>query len=367
LTHDHPALNVIGSLKGAGIAIGTFCEGWTKRVDGAGILHPNFKSHGTGTGRISSSDPNLQNPPKWAMDGIRIPSGYVGIKLDYSQIEYRIFAHYSGDEDLIKVYQENPRIDFHQQLADRLGIERDPTKTLNFGILYGMGKKKLRKSLIKEMRKAADPSKLAKYGSTPEDMADAILEEYHRLVPGVKRLNAQVRETLRVRGWIRNFFGRIYHFDLDKAHIAVNYICQGSAADMFKNRCVALFTEIANQRAPIQMVSNIHDSILAMMPEEWAEWYWAQASEIMVAPLGFKIPILIDGDIYTGNWGRHRAVPLNYASVVSPKEPRMLKRTKTPCSFAESLETAKHRHNDYVEEEEDDYYNGLLATALGDT
>lgn len=299
----YPALEAITDYKEARVAESTFCTGWMEKADANLRIHPNFKTAGTQTGRISSAKPNMQNPPKWAMEGITVPDGWCGIKFDYSQIEYRIFAHYSKDAALLKAYADNPRTDFHQALSDRLGIERDPVKTLNFGLLYGMGKKKLRKSLAKEIKKAKDPEKLKRYGTDPDAMADAILEEYHSLVP-VRALLAQVEAVIRERGFIKNYFGRVYQFSIDRAYVALNYLCQGTAADLFKQRLVALLDAL-DEGFPehmVNMLTNIHDAGVMIMPRDHAAWYWGQCQEHLTKVHGFRVPILIDGEIYVNNF-----------------------------------------------------------------
>lgn len=299
----YPALESIVDFKEARVAESTFCTGWIEKADKSHRLHPNFKTAGTQTGRIASAKPNMQNPPKWAMEGIHIPDDWCGIKFDYSQIEYRIFAHYSKDAGLLKSYADNPRTDFHQALSDRLGIDRDPVKTLNFGMLYGMGKKKLRKSLAKEIKKAKDPEKLKRYGTDPEQMADAILEEYHSLVP-VRELLRQVEAVIRERGYIKNYFGRLYQFSLERAYVALNYLCQGTAADLFKERLCALLDALDSDFPEhlVKMLTNIHDAGVMIMPCDHAAWYWSHCQEQLTAVSGFRVPILIDGEIYMHNF-----------------------------------------------------------------
>lgn len=305
---DHNApiyrcLDAIGDYKDAAISEGTFCQGWMDLATN-GVMHPSFKSGGTGTGRISSAKPNIQNPPAWVLEAMVIPEGKVGVRFDYSQIEYRIAAHYFQDEALLQSYRDNPTIDYHQILADRLGLDRDPTKTLNFGMLYGMGKKKLKKSLAKEIRKLS-PEKLLvlrKYGTDPAQMAEAIFEEYHRLVPGVRRMNDEIEAVIVTRGWVKNFFGRVYRFEADRAYVALNYICQGSAADLFKSRVNALWRRC--RAYDIVPVTNIHDAAYFIMDPSAVEWFWQQCREVLGDVKGLRVPILADGECYTGHWGK---------------------------------------------------------------
>lgn len=302
----------------------TFCAGWMDRADKNNVIHPNFNQSGTKTGRLSSNNPNVQNPPKWIMSAITIPAGYVGIKWDMAQIEYRIFTHYSKDEALIASYLENPRIDYHQKIADRLGIPRHPVKRINFGMLYGMGKAKTKRTITVEVIENDSNDmreKLYKYveGKVSKDewvtnkpysdklfdhMSEAILEEYHMLVPAVKRMQREVKNVVFARGYIKNFFGMRAYFTPDKSYIALNSLIQGSAAFYFK----AKINEIMRVApAGTILVNNIHDAMLAITPVEHAEEYWSICKEAFkTSP--FRVPILIDGEVAFNNWGNIHSI-----------------------------------------------------------
>lgn len=301
-------LDAIGDYKDAAIAEGTFCQGWMDLAV-KGVLHCTFKAGGTGTGRISSSKPNMQNPPKWVMEAIVIPDGRVGVRFDYSQIEYRIAAHYFNDPELTAAYAANPAIDFHQTLADRILFDRDPTKTINFMCLYGGGKKKLRKALAKEIRKMK-PERFAemqkRYGQTPEQIAASVHDEYHVRLPGLKRMNREIEAVIESRGWVKNFFGRMYQFELDRSYVALNYICQGTAADLFKARVNALWRRCRDY--DIVPVTNIHDACYFHMAPESVAWFWQQCKEVLGDVPGLRIPILAEGECYTRHWGLGKKV-----------------------------------------------------------
>lgn len=294
------------------VAYSTFALGWFERISRDGRIHPHFNQSGTKTGRVSSSDPNLQNPPPWIFEAIKIPDGHIGVKFDYSQIEYRIFAHYSDDPKLIELYLADPKIDFHQIIADRLGMSdhRDPVKPINFGTLYGMGKKKMKKQLAKTIHDIDTKNNnhalrdylSHKYGNGSmnlEVIGEAIINEYHRINPAVKQLLARVKQIISVRGNIRNLYNRYFQFDIQFAYVALNYLCQGSAADMFKDRVNAILDGV--QHLDISVVTNIHDSLLSTMPKEQAEEYW-NVVQREAGKVPIKIPILVDGELYSGNW-----------------------------------------------------------------
>lgn len=331
---NHPVATLLIDYKEKQIQESTFCAGWMAEADDKDRIHPDFKSNGTKTGRPSSSKPNVYNPPKWIMEAITIPDGYVGVKWDKSQIEYRIFAHYAEDPELLKAYKENPKIDYHQILADRLGIPRDPTKRINFGVLYGMGQAKTKRRVAAEFgemerspkttpeQRAKIRAAIRKYvkmsgddpfgkvvgqiGETgpipPEafDMAaEAILSEYHSRVPTIKAMQKRIKAVLQSRGYIKNFFGRRYYYPLNLAYIALNALIQGSAADFFKQVLVSLFTQCDKR---VEMVDMIYDACFAVMPIEIAQVYWDLCREV-VCKSPFQIPVLIDGEIALYNWG----------------------------------------------------------------
>ncbi len=335
----------------------TFCRGWLAACDANSRMHPSFDSGGTATGRVSCRDPNMQNPPKWVWAGITIPKGYVGIAFDASQIEYRIFAHFARDESLLEVYRKNPREDFHRVLADRLGIPREFSKMLNFAILYGIGVKKLTKNIIRSIytydseelrgklrryvvalcdaRQTTALSLVPTYAHggekgtrkcSPESVigndvltfiSKAIITEYHQLTPAVKQLLYQIKDVIRQRGYIKNYFGRRYYFTADKAYIALNYLCQGTAADIFKRNVVEIFDDPIVKASGAQIVTNIHDAIYAIVPVENAQAYWDVCVKrfgvippTAASPDGFRVPILIDGHAAIGTWAIDRQVKI---------------------------------------------------------
>lgn len=323
-------------------ALTTYAVSWLEKMDKDHRLRPSFNQSGTKTGRISSSKPNMQNPPKWAMRGILIPDGKIGVKFDYSQIEYRIFAHFAQDQELLDAYKKDPKIDFHQLLANRFGMPqfRDAIKTLNFGILYGMGKKKCIRTLAKTIHDvraktgtaeevAAKKKKLTveeyekllkylqdKYGdgtgnASLETIATNILEEYHKMVPAIKLLLERVKRAIHAKGYIKNFYGRHFQFDLDRAYVALNYLCQGTAADLFKDRVCAIFEDSAVIASGAEMVTNIHDAVLADVPIEHAQVYWDRVQALATEVVGFRVPILIDGEVAVENWSKIRKIKNN--------------------------------------------------------
>ena len=302
------------------LAEATFCTGWMKHLDPNNVIHSNIKQAGTCSGRSSSEQPNTQNIPKWLWEGIEIPSGHVGIAWDLSQIEYRLFAHYANDPSVIEKYALNPKIDYHQILADKLGIPRNPTKRVNFGILYGMGKGKttttLRREIIEnDTQKLREHLYATYYDPTeevppieepiPQDvlvkMAVNILDEYHVQNPKIKQMQGQIKQLLGQRGYVKGYFGRRAYLGVDRAYIGLNRVIQGSAADLFKQKMGRLFAkeQVAIHKGKLAL--QVHDAVYAHVPLETANVYKTIAHSI-VTDCPFRVPVLMDFELALYNW-----------------------------------------------------------------
>lgn len=311
------------------LAESTFCTGWLSHVDPNGRIHCNIKQAGTVSGRSSSEKPNTQNPPKWLMEGIIIPKGHIGVAWDLSQIEYRLFAHYANDADTIAKYTANPKIDYHQILADKLGIPRNPTKRINFGILYGMGKAKtttnIRREIIDfensdsntiEQKQKLRDHLYATYFDPTEDtppldtpipqdhlvtIAQNILTEYHEQNPKIKQMQGQIKQLLSARGYVKDYFGRRAYLEMRRAYVGLNRVIQGSAADLFKKKMAELFKACKAKHIPAKLQLQIHDAVYATMPLEYANEYKQLAYDI-VTNCTFRVPVLMDFELALYNW-----------------------------------------------------------------
>lgn len=307
------------------LAESTFCTGWMKhQVVRTGRIHSNVKQSGTNSGRTSSEKPNTQNIPKWLWEAIMIPKGHVGIAWDLSQIEYRLFAHYANDPEIITKYADNPKIDYHQILADKLGIPRNPTKRINFGILYGMGKGKTTTTLRREIIENDSPAlrkhlydtyyvdvKGCKVEAPPMDepipqdalvkIAIAILDEYHVQNPRIKQMQGQIKQLLSQRGYVRGFFGRRAYLGVDRAYVGLNRVIQGTAADLFKQKMGKLFAKDMVAKHHGKMVLQVHDAIYAHVPLEMANVYKQCAFDV-VSDCPFRVPVLMDFELALYRW-----------------------------------------------------------------
>jgi DNA polymerase I-like protein with 3'-5' exonuclease and polymerase domains len=310
------------------LAEATFCTGWLKHVDPTNHIHSNVKQSGTCSGRTSSEQPNTQNVPKWLWEGILIPKGHVGIAWDLSQIEYRLFAHYANDPSVIEKYQLNPKTDYHQILADKLGIPRNPTKRINFGILYGMGKGKttttLRREIIEndaqELRAHLYATYYDPFAEVPPiteaipqlvlvTMAENILKEYHVQNPKIKQMQAQIKQLLGQRGYVKGYFGRRAYLGMDRAYVGLNRVIQGTAADLFKQKMGQLFSSENKRLHRGQLALQVHDAVYAHVPLETANIYKEIAHRI-VTDCPFRVPVLMDFELALYNW--KNKIKINY-------------------------------------------------------
>jgi|TARA_R100000501_G_C2631668_1_gene128213 DNA polymerase-1 len=262
----------------------TFCEGWLKRLGDDNRLHTNFRQESAKTGRMASKDPCVTNLSMEAEMFIIPDEGCAILGADYSQIEYRIFAHYANNREIINQYNQNAKTDYHQTLADMLGVPRNFAKSLNFAFLYGMGKKTLLQTIAGVIAMSQDAENMAEklrtygliaghvFAKKVKDMdfsdfkviANGIYNQYHKKVPDMKALDKRVYNAISARGWLRNYMGRVYTVPPKAAYKGVNLLIQGTAADIFKDRLL----DVLEQMPEMQMITNVYDSIYFNVPLE---------------------------------------------------------------------------------------------------
>ncbi len=227
-------------------------RGWQKTVssnfqayldlmDEDEILHPNYKIHGTRTGRLSCENPNLQQIPRsspkpWNGDTKKafIPrhSDLFLYSLDFKQVEFRLAAAYAGEKELLTIF--NDGADIFTELSETLGKPRNTIKTFIYMTLYGAGKKKI--ALI-----------------MGEEHADELYDEFHGRWPGFKKITEKATRVAQNQGYIEYWTKRRRHLNKGDAHKAFNSVIQGGAFEIVKRRMLALREE------PI--VLQVHDSI----------------------------------------------------------------------------------------------------------
>jgi len=317
--HPHELPKAIAEARELNKAHSTFIDSITKHaVDGrihADINQIRSDAGGTVTGRFSMSNPNLQQIPARHPElgpmirSIFIPEEkHVWGSFDYSQQEPRILVHYAklqnleGVDEIVDAYNAGDA-DFHQVVADMAGIERKQAKTINLGLMYGMGKNKL----------------MAELGLMKES-AEKLIRQYHSKAPFVKQLMDNVSRKANDRGKIRTLGGRACHFDLWQpvqfgvfkplpleqarkeydeplkrafTYKALNKLIQGSAADMTKKSMVALY------KNGIIPHIQIHDEVdISIESQKQAE----DIIEIMESAVELKVPNKVDYE-KGANWG----------------------------------------------------------------
>ncbi len=265
-------------------------------------VHTSFLQTGTTTGRLSSKNPNLQNIPVRTELGREIREGFVAeegkklISIDYSQIELRLLAHFSQDSSLLKAFREDK--DIHLETAIKLFGEaeakekRNIAKSINFGLLYGMGSRKLAQTL-------GISTKLAK----------EYIQNYFSSFPTVKNYLEEIKERAKRDNEIRTLLGRRRVFDYTRASAfekasfereSVNTLFQGSAADIIKLAMNKIDASLLDENA--KMLLQIHDELIFEVVEDKAEEFANQAKDLMEHIYKLNVPLKCSVSI-GNNWG----------------------------------------------------------------
>jgi DNA polymerase I len=234
------------------------------------------------TGRMGCKKPNAQQLNKRAKSLIHPPHGWAFLSYDFSQIEFRLIAEIIDADEILAAYARDPDTDFHQLVADMNETKRKPAKTLNFMMGYGGGRKKAVKTLkgitevIGDVKAEVDrlvmdgaidkADEVRAFDVRCEARAERMYERYHAMMPNLKRTSRHCAAVCKARGYVFNRMGRRRHLPPAFAHKAFNSLCQGWAADIQKERTVALHDALRG--TPIQMVANVHDETLLQGPTE---------------------------------------------------------------------------------------------------
>ncbi len=265
-------------------------------------VHTSFIQIGTATGRLSSKEPNLQNIPvktelgREVRNGFIAKDGYKLIGIDYSQIELRLLAHFSGDEAMVRAFNEGK--DIHKETALKLFGEenadkkRGVAKSINFGLLYGMGQRRLGLAL----------------GISAKE-AKSYIESYFATFPTIEKYLASIETSAKQDGFVQTLLGRKRYFEFENAtpilyasylREAVNTVFQGSAADLIKLAMNKIFATIVNDEA--KLLLQIHDELIFEVKNEHVESFATSAKEIMEGIYKLNIPLKVSVAI-GNNWG----------------------------------------------------------------
>jgi len=306
LIPEHPIARKILDYRALGKLVSTYIEALPKLVNpDTGRIHTSFNQTIAATGRLSSSEPNLQNIPIRTEEGRRIrrafiaPEGRVLLSADYSQIELRIMAHLSSDERLIDAFRTGE--DIHTSTAaailnlpveDVTDDERRQAKTVNFGVMYGMGSVSLGKQL-----------------AIPSAEAKEFIENYFNRFSGVARYIEETRATARKNGYVTTLLNRRrYMPELESSapqirafaeRTAVNMPIQGSAADLIKKAMIDIQAWLWQETMPADMLIQVHDELVFEVDEDRVEEVRDEVVMRMEGALELNVPILVDA-----HWGR---------------------------------------------------------------
>ena len=267
-----------------------------------GRIHASFNQTVTATGRLSSSDPNLQNIPIRTEVGRRIRQafvaepGHVLLASDYSQVELRMLAHLSGDENLQAAFHRGD--DIHAAVASEvMGIPleevdaaaRTTAKMINFGIVYGVTAYGLARRLG---------------GDTDVARADQIITDYKARFPGINDFLAACIEQARTKGWVSTILGRRRSIPQIHARnpqeraqgerMAINTVVQGSAADLIKRAMIDLHQTLPGVHPRARMILQIHDELVFEVPEEEAESVASLVQARMEQAMDLAVPLLAE-------------------------------------------------------------------------
>lgn len=308
---DHPFIKSIFMGRSIGVMLNTFLDGFDRHVWDDGRIHANFnqvkgQTHGTRTGRLSSDTPNLQQIPKRNEELarhiralFRAVKGKVWTSSDWSQFEFRIFGHYTKDPVLLDMFKVDPDLDFHQATADLTGLKRDPfAKQLNLGLVFGMGEGLMAKKCNLPYKEYHTHGK-AMYEAGRQ--AKAIFKQYHRTLPGVKRMLRKAEAVAVKKGFVRTLLGRKLRFpNPARAYKAAGYIFQGTSADLMKKKLVELHHEF--EGTDTELILPVHDEFNFLCPEGEEEFVEAKVNEILCDFPGLRIPITADTKSASNWW-----------------------------------------------------------------
>ncbi|MBP3983780.1 DNA polymerase I [Pseudoxanthomonas helianthi] len=308
IADQHELPRIILEYRGLAKLRSTYTDKLPDMVNPAtGRVHTSYHQAGAATGRLASSDPNLQNIPIRTDDGRRIRKAFVappGRKLlacDYSQIELRIMAHLSRDEGLLRAFASGADIHkataaevFGRKLEEVTPNERRAAKAINFGLMYGMSAFGLARQLGIGRGEAQDYIAL-----------------YFSRYPGVRDFMERTRQQAREHGYVETVFGRRLYLEyINKGtqgqragaeRAAINAPMQGTAADIIKRAMIAVDAWLAGQQGRALMILQVHDELVFEADADFVDTLKAEASARMAAAAELAVPLVVDSGV-GDNW-----------------------------------------------------------------
>lgn len=273
----------------------------------SGRIHTSYHQAVAATGRLSSSDPNLQNIPVRTQEGRRIrqafiaPPGYRIVAADYSQIELRIMAHLSQDRSLLDAFERG--LDIHRATAAEVfgatleavsADQRRSAKAINFGLIYGMSAFGLARQL-----------------EVARGEAQLYIDQYFARYPGVKRFMDDTRQDAAERGYVETLFGRrLYVPEITSRNVqrrqaaertAINAPMQGTAADIIKRAMMAVDRWLQEQGVDARMIMQVHDELVFEVAEGCVEEFVGSITGLMAGAASLDVPLLVEVGV-GNNW-----------------------------------------------------------------
>lgn len=301
LRDKHPIVNFIMEYRQLAKLKSTYCDGLTAVVNpNTHRIHSVFTQTVTVTGRLSSTEPNLQNIPTRTELGREIrkmfvaKEGYVLVDADYSQIELRVLAHIANDETMINAFRNNE--DIHAVTASQvLGIpledvtkeQRSSAKAVNFGIVYGIGEFSLAQDLHISVKEA-------------KAYIESYLEKYH----GVRNYMESIKEQAKKDGYVKTMLNRIRYIPELKSpnynirqfgeRVALNTPIQGTAADIIKLAMVRVDNRLINEGLKSKLILQVHDELIVEAHKDEVDKVKQILSEEMQGAMELNVPLKVD-------------------------------------------------------------------------
>lgn len=308
LALDHPLPKVLLEYRGLAKLKSTYSDKLPRMINPqTGRVHTSYNQAVAITGRLASSDPNLQNIPVRTAEGRRIreafiaPQGSVIVSADYSQIELRIMAHLSQDAGMLKAFANNE--DIHRATAAEIfGVEpasvdseqRRYAKVINFGLIYGMSAFGLAQNLNIE-----------------RSAAQSYIERYFARYPGVREYMQATREIAKQKGYVETYFGRrLWVPEINSPNgmrragaerAAINAPMQGTAADLIKLAMIAVDNWLRDEKLQTKLIMQVHDELVLEVPEAELNLIKQKLPELMQSVAKLDVPLLAEVGVGS-NW-----------------------------------------------------------------
>lgn len=307
LAYEHELPKLLVEHRGFSKLKSTYTDKLPQMIDpNTGRVHTSYHQAVTITGRLSSSDPNLQNIPTRSEEGRKIrqafiaPQGFKVVAADYSQIELRIMAHLSADAGLAYAFSHG--LDVHRSTAAEVfdvpleqvtSQQRYRAKAINFGLIYGMSAFGLARQL-----------------QIPRNEAQTYIDRYFHRYPGVKQFMNDIQEKAKQQGYVETLLGRrLYLPELKSSNgmrrkaaerVAINAPMQGTAADIIKKAMIDIDRFIADKE-DIRMIMQVHDELVFEVKEDKVEYYEKIIKDMMENAVKLSVPLIVEVN-FGDNW-----------------------------------------------------------------